>query len=69
MDATEAKLLDVTRERNDLERERAKESELARENAKAVQDMMSTLQDERRNHKKEKKELQKACHGLKVRLR
>jgi hypothetical protein len=75
----------VTRERNHLERERAKEIVLGREkidtlslqmeqlkteHAKAVQEMMRTLEDERSNHKKETKymseELQKACHGLKV---
>ncbi|XP_031568997.1 trichohyalin-like, partial [Actinia tenebrosa] len=85
MDATEARLLDVTRERNDLEKALDKEIQLGREKVEtlsfqmeqlktehtnAVQEMMSTLQDERKNHKKEKKdmddELQKACHGLKA---
>lgn len=85
MDATEGRLLDVTRERNDLEKALDKETQLGREKVEtlsfqmeqlktdhtnAVQEMMSTLQEERKNHKKEKKdmtdELQNACHGLKV---
>lgn len=85
--STENRLLEIVRERNELEKslsELTKKShqisetlsfqneQLKVDHRKAIEEMVETWQEERKNHKKEKYEMQeqidKACCGLKVNM-